>query len=125
MNVRIFKQGVNLSSVVTDAPRADVPCGSCTLCCRLLSPHLTPEEISSGKYPISLVQPSEDMLRLDPDCGPVVTMFKNKHGGCSMFIDGACSIYEDRPMACRQFDCREGHHPKTDAIAREKFGASS
>lgn len=43
-------------------------------------------------------------------------------GGCSQFKDGKCSIYEDRPVACRQFDCRKGHHPKTNKIAMEKFG---
>ena len=41
-----------------------------------------------------------------------------------MFVDGKCSIYEDRPLACRQFDCRKGHHPKTDKIAMEKFGVN-
>ena len=62
------------------------------------------------------------MLWKDPTIGPIVTMFKNKTGGCSMFVDGACSIYEDRPQACRQFDCRKKHHPKTNHVAKEKFG---
>jgi Fe-S-cluster containining protein len=79
-----------------------------------LSPHLTPEEISSGKYPISLGESPE---------GPVVLMFKKPGtNGCSMFIDGRCSIYNDRPLACRQYDCRKGHHESTDKRAFEKFG---
>lgn len=120
--MNINKININLTSVTTNNPISDVPCGSCNLCCVLLSPHLTVEEISSGKYPISLVQPDEKILAIDPLAGPIVTMFKNKHGGCAMFLDNKCSIYEDRPIACRQFDCRKGHHPKTNDIAREKFG---
>jgi Fe-S-cluster containining protein len=44
--------------------------------------------------------------------------------GCAMFSikENKCTIYEDRPIACRQFDCRKGHHPKTNAVAKEKFG---
>lgn len=120
--MRIIKTNVNLTSVSTNEPVIDVPCGSCAACCKLLSPHLTPEEVSSGKYPISLTMPSIEILAIDPTVGPVVTMFKNKDGGCAMFIDNKCSIYEDRPLACRQFDCRKGHHPKTNEIAKEKFG---
>lgn len=120
--MNIHKININLSSVVSNEPIEDVPCGTCTVCCQILSPHLTPEEVSSGKYPISLVEPSPRLIMEDANIGPVVTMFKNKNGGCSMFIDGKCSIYEDRPLACRQFDCRKGHHPKTNLVAEEKFG---
>ncbi len=120
--MKIIKTNVNLTSVSTNEPVIDVPCGSCTACCKLLSPHLTPEEVSSGKYPISLTMPSIEILAIDPTVGPVVTMFKNKDGGCTMFIDNKCSIYKDRPLACRQFDCRKGHHSKTNEIAKEKFG---
>lgn len=118
----INKINVNLTSVISEEPISDVPCGTCTLCCQVLSPYLTPEEVSSGKYPISLTQPTEDVLIVDPSVGPIITMFKASHGGCAMFIDNKCSIYEDRPIACRQFDCRKSHHPKTNAKAIEKFG---
>lgn len=117
----IQKININLTSIVSDEPISDVPCGTCNFCCKVLSPHLTPEEISSGKYPVSLVQPTEEMLQIDPTIGPIVTMFKSKDGGCSMLIDEKCSIYEDRPLACRQYDCRKGHHSKTNRIASEKF----
>jgi Fe-S-cluster containining protein len=114
MNIFRRVKAVNLVAVVSDEPESDVPCGECTLCCELLSPHLTPEEISSGKYPVSFGE--------SPD-GPVVLMFKKPGtNGCSMFIDGKCSIYNDRPLACRQYDCRKGHHQSTDHVALEKFG---
>jgi Fe-S-cluster containining protein len=110
----IVKNNVNLTCLVNDEPEVEVPCGSCTLCCSLLAPSLTPDEVSSGKYPISLTAATKEIFVIDPTVGPVVTMFKNKQGGCAMLIDGKCSIYEDRPKACRQFDCRKGHHPKTN-----------
>jgi len=116
MKLNFIKTNVNLTSIISDEPEADVPCGSCTLCCTLLSPLLTPEEISSGKYPISLTIPTPEQFAIDDEIGPIVTMFKNKTGGCAMLIDNRCSIYEDRPIACRQFDCRKGHHPKTNGV---------
>ena len=122
MNSTIHKINVNLSSVESTDPPVDVPCGTCTLCCQILSPYLTPEEVNSGLYPISLVSPTPDLLARDPQVGPVVTMFKNPQGGCSMFQDGKCTIYDRRPSACRKFDCRKGHHVKTNAVAKEKFG---
>ena len=120
--MNINKVNVKLTSISNSEPISDVPCGSCNLCCNILAPYLTPEEVSSGKYPISLVQPTEEMLTIDPTIGPIVSMFKSKHGGCSMLVDDKCSIYEDRPIACRQYDCRKGHHPKTNQIALDKFG---
>jgi len=104
-------KNINLTAAMTDEVISEVPCGTCTLCCQKLSPYLTPEEIASGKYPISLVNPSQEQLNLNPNVGPLVVLYRKKEGGCGMFVDGKCSIYEDRPIACRQFDCRKGHHP--------------
>jgi Fe-S-cluster containining protein len=115
---------VNLTSFTTDEPIEDVPCGTCTRCCELLAPNLTPDEISSGKYPLSLINPTPKQLADNPDIGPIVTIFKKDGSGCHMFIDGKCSIYEYRPIACRQFDCRKGHHPSVISIANEKFGTA-
>lgn len=28
------------------------------------------------------------------------------HGRCPMLVDERCSIYEDRPQTCRDYDCR-------------------
>jgi Fe-S-cluster containining protein len=104
-------KNINITSVRTDEIVSEVPCGTCTLCCQKLSPYLTPDEIASGKYPISLVNPTQEQLNLNPNVGPLVVLYRKKEGGCGMFVDGKCSIYEDRPIACRQFDCRKGHHP--------------
>jgi Fe-S-cluster containining protein len=102
---------INLTSISSEEIEENVPCGSCTLCCEKLSPYLTPEEIASGLYPISLVNPTEEQKNINPDVGPTVVLYRKKEGGCGMFVDGKCSIYEYRPISCRQFDCRKGHHP--------------
>ncbi len=113
---------INLTAISHDVEIADVPCGTCARCCELLSPYLTPDEVSSGKYPISLTTPTEADILEQQNCGPIVTVFKNKTGGCGLLIDGKCSVYDDRPIACRQFDCRKGHHPKLVDFAKDKFG---
>jgi Fe-S-cluster containining protein len=112
---------INLTSILSDEPIADVPCGSCILCCETLAPHLTPEEVASGLYPLSLIQPTPEQLQATPEIGPIVTLYRKKEGGCGMLIDGRCSIYDHRPMSCRQFDCRKGHHPSLVDYAEERF----
>ena len=74
------------------------------------------EEIQSGLYPISLLAPENP---IDPESGPIVVLFRNLNGGCGMFIDGKCSIYDHRPKSCRQFDCRKMHHPKIPNMVKE------
>ena len=96
---------INLTAITTNEPMVDVPCNNCTLCCQKLSPYLTPDEITSGQYPISLIKPESH------EPGPKVVLFRNSDGGCSMLINDKCSIYENRPLACKQFDCRKNHHP--------------
>ena len=103
MNINIQTINVNLTAIISDEAISDVPCNGCTLCCQKLVPFLSPDELNSGKYPISLVNSNDNN-------DPTITLFKNKHGGCSLLIDNKCSIYEDRPLACRQFDCRKHNH---------------
>ena len=102
---------INLTSITSDEVIENVPCGSCTTCCEKLAPHLSVSEIQSGLYPLSLVNPDSSHLRENPNTGPIVTLYRKKDGGCGMFIDNKCSIYDIRPIACRQFDCRKGHYP--------------
>jgi Fe-S-cluster containining protein len=66
--------------------------------------------------------PSLDDRLQNRDCGPIVSVFKNSTGGCSLLVNGLCTVYDDRPQACRQFDCRKGHHPKLVEFAKQKFG---
>lgn len=111
---------INLTAVSNDEVIENVPCNSCTLCCELLSPYLTKEEISSGKYPLSMIYPEPEQVKQNSEIGPILKMYQKKSGGCGLFIDGRCSIYEDRPIACRQFDCRKNHHSKVPNMLDNK-----
>jgi Fe-S-cluster containining protein len=122
MNTKYQIININLTSISSNEPIVDVPCETCTLCCKTLSPHLTPEEVASGLYPLSLIQPSDDQIQSNPEIGPIITVYRKKEGGCGMLIDEKCSIYTYRPLACRQFDCRKGHHPSLIDYAKVKFG---
>jgi FkbM family methyltransferase len=105
MEIKTFQfKGITIKN---DLPISDVPCGSCVDCCSKLTPHLTDEEFKSGKYAYTFMESplSED---------PVITIPKGIHGGCMYLVNNKCSIYNDRPISCRQFDCRkiETSHPK-------------
>jgi len=91
-------------TIETDIPVADVPCGTCVDCCSQLSPFLTQQEFESGQYMYTLIA--------TPDSKPAIAIPRSTAGGCYYLINNRCSIYERRPVSCRQFDCREGHHPK-------------
>lgn len=90
-----------------EIPNSDVPCGTCADCCKKLSPYLTVEEFSSGNYAYTF-------LAVDGADVPVIAIPKSVDGGCMYYVDHKCSIYNIRPKACRQFDCRnpETSHPK-------------
>jgi Fe-S-cluster containining protein len=94
---------------------ADVPCGSCSACCTSSHfVHVEPDEADAlAHIPASVRFPAPGRA------GQV--MGYDEHGRCPMFVDGACSIYEHRPRACRTYDCRvfaaAGVEPDRPAIA--------
>jgi len=94
-------------TIERDVPLSDVPCGSCVDCCSKLTPYLTAEEFMSGQYAYTFMQ-------TEPNAEPVITIPKAEHGGCMYLVNNKCDIYNRRPKACRQFDCRtsETSHPK-------------
>ncbi len=110
--MKIHTININLTSIRSEEPEESVPCNGCTFCCEKLSPYLLPEELATGLYPISLIEPTPEQKLINTEVGPVIVLYRKKEGGCGMFVDGKCTIYEYRPKACRQFDCRKGHHPK-------------
>lgn len=112
---------VNLTCSVSEAPMEEVPCRGCTKCCETLSPMLTPDEVASGMYPLSLIDPTVEERQQIDGIGPVIALYRRLDGSCSMYVDGKCSIYEQRPRACRQFDCRKGHSPKLMEHAKAHF----
>ncbi len=81
---------------------SDVPCDGCTACCRASQfIHIEPDEVATlARVPASLRFPAPGLAD-----GHVV-MGYDEHGRCPMLVDDRCSIYEDRPRACRTYDCR-------------------
>lgn len=81
---------------------SEVPCGGCTACCTSAQfVPIGPEETETlARIPRELLFPAPRR--------PVghVLLGYDEHGRCPMLIDGACSIYDDRPTACRVYDCR-------------------
>ncbi len=114
-----------LAALAEEAP-ADVPCGSCNACCRTSHfIHVRPEERRArARLPRELLFPAPG---LPP--GNLVLAY-DKAGCCPMLVGGRCTIYADRPLACRTYDCRvyaaTGVPTDRDAIAaqarRWKFG---
>lgn len=81
---------------------AEVPCGTCTACCRAAYfIHVAPDETRTlAAIPRELLFAAPGLPR-----GHKVLGF-DAEGHCPMLRDGACSIYPDRPRTCRQYDCR-------------------
>ena len=81
---------------------ADVPCGTCTACCRAAYfVHVAPGDARARRrIPAELLFPA-------PGRPPGhLLMGYDEHGRCPMLSHDGCSIYEDRPRTCRAFDCR-------------------
>lgn len=99
---------VKAITIERDIEVSDVPCQKidCTLCCEMLSPYLTEAEMKSGKYIFTFMNNDADPFT------PVIAVPRVETGCIYFGADRKCKIYEDRPLACRQFDCRKGHHPK-------------
>jgi len=81
---------------------ADVLCGECTACCTSsYFIHIGPNETQTlDRIPKKLLFPAPGLAR-----GNVLLGYA-ENGHCPMFINNQCSIYEDRPLTCRNYDCR-------------------
>lgn len=81
---------------------SDVPCGTCTACCRSRQfVHVEPgDERALAVIPPELLFPAPGL-----PAGHYV-MGYDQDGACPMLVDDACTIYADRPRTCRVFDCR-------------------
>lgn len=84
------------------ARNSDVPCGACTGCCRsAMFVHVRPSDAGAlRRIPKALLFPAPGLPR-----GHKVMGF-DASGRCPMLVDDRCSIYEDRPATCREYDCR-------------------
>jgi Fe-S-cluster containining protein len=97
----------------------DVPCEDCNACCRTSHfVHVRPEEKRTiARLPRELLFPAPG---LPP--GNLVLGY-DQAGRCPLLVAGRCTVYEERPLACRTYDCRvyaaTGVAPDKDAIAKQ------
>ncbi len=80
----------------------NVHCGECNACCTsAYFIHIKPEETQTiARIPRELLFPAPGLPK-----GNVLLGY-DMHGRCPMLIDNQCSIYEYRPLTCRNYDCR-------------------
>ena len=105
---------------------ADVPCGACSACCTTSHfVHIRPEETQTiARIPRELLFPAPGL-----PAGTLLLGY-DELGRCPMLAGGRCSIYEDRPLTCRTYDCRvfaaagtaADREPITRQARRWKFG---
>jgi Fe-S-cluster containining protein len=90
-----------IATLGRDVP-ADVPCGSCNACCRTFHQiHLRPGENRARKR-----LPREYLSAAGGLPPGYLLLGYTESGACPVLIDGRCTIYEDRPLVCRTYDCR-------------------
>jgi Fe-S-cluster containining protein len=91
-----------MRSALRGGGESDVPCGTCTACCRASQfVHVDPDEQDALDHiPAELLFPAPGL-----PAGHRV-MGYDANGCCPMLRDGRCSIYAHRPRACRTYDCR-------------------
>lgn len=80
---------------------ADVPCGSCTACCRSSQFILiAPDDPARGFIDERILVPAVGLPR------GFSVMGYAANGHCPQLVDDRCTIYEHRPTTCRTYDCR-------------------
>ena len=107
-------------AVLREESEADVPCGECSACCTTSHfVHVGPEETRAlARIPRELLFPAPGL-----PAGHVLLGY-DEQGRCPMLADdGRCSIYEQRPLTCRTYDCRvfaaAGITADSDLITRQ------
>ncbi len=90
-----------LTTLHDDVP-ADVPCGACNACCRTFHQiHIRPGEKRARK------RLPKDYLSVARGLPPGYLLLDcTEAGACPLLVEGLCTIYEDRPLVCRTYDCR-------------------
>lgn len=89
--------------------RANVPCGSCHLCCKSEVLALMPDEgddVESYQH---------DLIDI-PNIGNIPVLKHKSNGDCIYLGDEGCTIHDRAPFICRIFDCRRWFlaHSRTD-----------
>jgi len=92
----------DMRTTLLDDGGADVPCDGCTACCTSsYFIHVGPDETRTiARIPAELLFRAPDLPTGN------VLMGYDEEGRCPMLRGEACSIYEQRPLTCRNYDCR-------------------
>ncbi len=90
-----------LATLRDDVP-ADVPCGACNACCRTFHQlHIRPGEKRVRK------RLPKEYFSVPRGLPPGYLLLGHvEDGACPVLVEGLCTIYEDRPLVCRTYDCR-------------------
>ncbi len=92
----------DIRKALLDESGMDVPCGECIGCCSSYQfIQVGPEETGT------LARIRKDLLVAAPGLPTGhALMGYDKKGFCPMMVKGKCSIYEQRPLTCLNYDCR-------------------
>lgn len=103
---------LDLVAPLANGEVANVPCGSCTACCRNEFKLLIPEagdDVSA--YQVEWVD--------IPKLGKRAMLANKPNGECVYLTESGCSIHDRAPRICRAFDCRRFFKLHTRAERRE------
>ncbi len=104
----------------------EVPCF--TECCRQLDLALTPYDvlrlknrlhIHSGRFLEQYVIVEWDERVIFPQC--YLTMVDDGRASCVFVAPEGCTVYEDRPAACRAYPVGRGAEQKTQGTVEERY----
>ena len=79
-----------------ESGEATVRCEGCTACCRKSNMPVDVGEDEVGRY----AEVNWD------DANKTWVLNKHADGTCTYLVENRCTIYDDRPRACRKYDCR-------------------
>ncbi len=105
----------------TGSQQTEVPCGSCTECCKSgQGLYLHPgqgDDVASYQVQVGA----------DDAGNPVYLLATTAEGACVYLGPSGCTIYERRPLLCRSFDCRKHYLilPRQDRDNLVRLGMSS
>lgn len=83
-----------------------VPCGTCTLCCRGEAIELRPERGDDpAKLGLENLRPGHSFI----DGRPTHFVRQTEDGACIFLGEAGCTIHDRAPFLCRFYDCREAY----------------
>jgi uncharacterized protein len=92
----------DLRAALIEGRGSDVPCGGCTACCT--SSYFV--HIESGESR-TLARIVPELVFAAPGAPGRRLLGYDRRGRCPLLTAGeTCSIYDDRPLTCRVYDCR-------------------